>query len=81
MALITAVTDGAGMICSAAPAASPLNGMATMCVLMSVSHLPPCRYELRHRMSNQIDWRVVAIELWGGRRSRRNKYMHQTPFR
>ncbi|TIO30071.1 hypothetical protein [Mesorhizobium sp.] len=41
MALLTAVTGGADMICSAAQDASPLNGMAMMYLLMSAFHLAP----------------------------------------
>jgi len=41
MALLTQATGGADMICSAVPASFPLNGMATMYLLMSVFHLSP----------------------------------------
>ena len=41
MALVTAVTGGADMICSAMSAPFPLSGMATMYLLMSVFHLSP----------------------------------------
>jgi hypothetical protein len=40
MALLTCVLDG-DMICSAAPEASPLTGMATMYLLMSAFHAAP----------------------------------------
>jgi len=40
MALLTAVTGGADMICSAMHHAMPLDGMATMYLLMSAFHLP-----------------------------------------
>ena len=43
MALLTGVWDGGrmAMMCSAAPDASPLNGMAAMYLLMSAFHLTP----------------------------------------
>ncbi|MET3578139.1 hypothetical protein ABID19_001156 [Mesorhizobium robiniae] len=41
MALLTAVTGDAGMICSAAQDASPLSGMVMMYLLMSAFHLAP----------------------------------------
>jgi hypothetical protein len=41
MALLTAVTGGADMICSAAHEASPLSGMLVMYLLMSAFHLAP----------------------------------------
>jgi hypothetical protein len=41
MALVTTVTGGADMICSAAQDASPLNGMVMMYLLMSAFHLAP----------------------------------------
>ena len=41
MALLAAVTGGADMICSAMQGAFPLDGMATMYLLMSAFHLPP----------------------------------------
>lgn len=41
MALLTAVTGGADMICSAAQDMSPLNGMAVMYLLMSAFHSAP----------------------------------------
>ena len=41
MALLTAVTGGADMICSAMQGPFPLNGMATMYLLMSLFHLSP----------------------------------------
>ncbi|MGX9117366.1 hypothetical protein [Mesorhizobium sp. BHbsci] len=41
MALLTAVTGDADMICSAAQDASPLSGMVMMYLLMSAFHLAP----------------------------------------
>jgi hypothetical protein len=41
MALLTAVTGGADMICSSMPSAFTLDGMVTMYLLMSAFHLPP----------------------------------------
>ncbi|CAH2399983.1 hypothetical protein [Mesorhizobium ventifaucium] len=41
MALLTAVTGDADMICSAAQDASPLSGMAMMYLLMSAFHSAP----------------------------------------
>lgn len=41
MALLTAVSGDADMICSAAQDASPLSGMAMMYLLMSAFHLAP----------------------------------------
>jgi hypothetical protein len=41
MALLTAVTGDAGMICSTVQEASPLNGMVMMYSLMSGFHLAP----------------------------------------
>ncbi|RWM23932.1 MAG: hypothetical protein EOR73_01290 [Mesorhizobium sp.] len=41
MALLTAVTADADMICSAAEGASPLSGMVVMYLLMSAFHLAP----------------------------------------
>jgi hypothetical protein len=41
MAILTAVTGGADMICSSMQGASALGGMATMYLIMSAFHLPP----------------------------------------
>ncbi|TCU12940.1 hypothetical protein [Rhizobium sullae] len=41
MALLTGVSGGADMICSAAADASPLTGMVPMYLLMSAFHLAP----------------------------------------
>lgn len=41
MALVTTATGGADMICSSLPTSFPLDGMATMYLLMSAFHLPP----------------------------------------
>jgi hypothetical protein len=41
MALLTAVTGDAGMICSTVQDASPLNGMVMMYLLMSAFHSAP----------------------------------------
>jgi hypothetical protein len=43
MALLTGVWDSGqmAMMCSTAPDASPLSGMAAMYLLMSAFHLPP----------------------------------------
>ncbi|WP_292647382.1 hypothetical protein [Mesorhizobium sp.] len=51
MALLTAVTGDAGMICSAAEDASPLSGMAMMYSLMSAFHLAPWLKLLASRRS------------------------------
>jgi hypothetical protein len=41
MALLTAVTAGADVLCSSMRGAFPLDGMAMMYLLMSAFHLPP----------------------------------------
>jgi hypothetical protein len=41
MAILTAVTGGADMICSSMQGASALDGMVTMYLIMSAFHLPP----------------------------------------
>ncbi|WP_292395699.1 hypothetical protein [Mesorhizobium sp.] len=51
MALLTAVTGDADMICSAAEDASPLSGMAMMYSLMSAFHLAPWLKLLASRRS------------------------------
>ncbi|MBP1887431.1 hypothetical protein [Sinorhizobium mexicanum] len=41
MALLTAATGGADMVCSSTPGGLPLDGMALMYLLMSVFHTAP----------------------------------------
>jgi hypothetical protein len=41
MAILSAVTGGADMICSSMQGASALDGMVTMYLIMSAFHLPP----------------------------------------
>jgi hypothetical protein len=53
MALLTAATGGAEMICSTMPDASPLAGMVPMYLLMSAFHLAPW-LRLAARMRSRV---------------------------
>ncbi|MBN9234804.1 MULTISPECIES: hypothetical protein [Phyllobacteriaceae] len=55
MALLSAVTGGADMICSSMADALPLNGMVMMYLLMSAFHLPPWLRLVAGRAGRSVD--------------------------